>query len=322
MANIQSSRGYNTSYRGSSAPGAFYAVFTGDFGEPAPAAPALTYHAGSGSLATGTAFVKVTWITQEGASLPSAETGVAIAASTGAATVAQPTVPTNGETVIGWQIFSEGSSNGEALNTVSSSTSPAPAAISTNSGSVIGYPVATTSVLLKVYGTGAGVPTFDASGVQPALPVIAANTSADYYFIVPNGGSLWKNYKPVYTFRPDSIVETSGIVLSLPLDCVSPLYPGATPGSSTYTQESVAPNTYMVMNGNLFVSTQTGSQDTAATFIGGAAFNVSKGTSVTDGSVTWLCLGKATLVRARFANVTTGGTALVPTAMEYDLYQS
>jgi hypothetical protein len=181
-------------------------------------------------------------------------------------------------------------------------------------------------VRIGVYGTGAAVPTYDQSGIQQPLPSVpaagtgtAAGGSADYYFIVPNSGSLWKNYKNVSVARPDSVVETAGISASFPWDCQSPLYPGATPGSTAYTQVSVANGTYMVMNGTLFVATQSGSQSTAATFIGAAAFRVSKGTSVTDGSVTWLCLGKATLVHARFEN--TGNAAAVPTAQGYDLME-
>ncbi len=82
---------------------------------------------------------------------------------------------------------------------------------------------------------------------------------------------------------------------------------------------AVAVGTYMVMNGTLFISTSV-AQTTAATFIGGAAFNVSKGTTVTDGTVTWLCLGKATLVHTRFEN--SGDASATPTAQEYDLFQS
>lgn len=320
MANISSSRGFTSSSRTAVPPAAFYAVFTGDFGATTPAAPVLTYEAGSGSLATGTAYVEVTWITAEGVSLPSAQAAVAISASTGAVSVAQPTVPTNGEAVIGWQIYSSGTSGSEDLNTAAASSTPAPSSIVTTQGTVSGYPVATTSVLVGVYGTGAVPPSIDRSGAQAALPSVAAHSTADYYFVVPNASSKWKNYNPVTATRPDSITETAGISISEPLECQSPLYPGATPGSTTYTQVSVAPGTYMVMNGNLFISNQVGSQNTAATFVGSAAFNVAKGAVVTDGSVTWLCLGKATLVHARFTNVNST-QAEIPTAMEYDLME-
>lgn len=322
MANITSSKGFKSSFRGAVSPSAFYLVGTNDFGEPAPALVNgdLTYNAGAGSLAMGTAFVKITWITAEGISLPSAEASVSVAAGSGAVTVVIPAVPTNGATVIGWQIYSAGVTATEELNTAAASTSPSPSSITTTQGAVTGYPIATTSVQVKIYGTGAVVPVVDRSGIQPAMPSISANSSADYYFVVPNAGSQWKTFKPVYCYRPDEILETAGIVLSLPLECFSPLYPGATPGSGTYTQVSVAPGVYFVMNQTLFVSIQTGSQNTASAFIGSAAFNVAKGTTVTDGSVTWLCLGKADLVHARFANVT--GSAATPTAMQYDLYEA
>lgn len=326
MANIVSSKGYSSSYRGSSAPGAYYQILTSDFGEPAPAAPSLTLHTGTGTLASSTAFVKVSWITAEGESLPSALAAVSVSAANSGVTIAQPTVPTNGAPIIGWKVYSQASS-GELLNAASTSTVPAPASIATTEGAEIGFPIATTSVFLNSYGLGAVPPTVDFSGAQPALPSVpadgsatAAGGSADYYFIVPNSGSLWKNYKSVGVMRPDSVVETVGISASYPFDCQSPLYPGATAGTSTFTQVSVAPGTYMVMNGNLFVATQTGSQNIAATFIGGAAFNVSKGTTVTDGSVTWYCLGKATLVHARFEN--SGNAVAIPVAQEYDLFQS
>ena len=84
-------------------------------------------------------------------------------------------------------------------------------------------------------------------------------------------------------------------------------------------QATVANGVYMVMNGNLFISTQLTSTTTAATFIGAAAFNVAKGTKVTDGNVTWLALGKAGLVRFQFGNV--NASAKTPTAMSYELFQ-
>lgn len=327
MSNIVSSKGYSSSYRGSNTPGAFYQVLTSDFGATAPAAPTLTLRSATGTLTTSTAFVKITWITAEGVSLPSPQAVISISAANDGLTVAIPTIPTNGATVIGWQVYSQASA-GVLLDSASTSTVPAPSTISTTTGNAIGFPIATTSIFLNSYGTGAAPQTtVDFSGIQPALPSVPAyNTgaapggSADYYFIVPNAGSLWKNYKSVGVMRPDSVVETSGISASYPFDCQSPLYPCATPGSTTYTQQSVAPGTYMVMNGSLFVATQAGSQSTAATFIGAAAFQVSKGTTVTDGSVTWYCYGKATLVHVRFENATS--SAAVPVAQEYDLFES
>ena len=325
MANIVSSKGYSSSYRGSNAPGAFYQILTSDFGEPIPGAPTLTVRTASGTISSTTSNVQLTWITAEGVSLPSTNTGILVNSADGGVSIVQPTVPANGSPVIGWQVYSQGSTGAPLLNTAG--IVPAPVSIKTNGGTVTGFAVATTTLFQNSFGTGAGVPTIDQSGIQPALPTVPAyNTgaapggTADYYFIIPNSGSLWKNYKAVGVMRPDSVVETSGISAAYPFDCQSPLYPGATPGSATYTQESVAPNTYMVMNGNLFISTQTGSQNTAGTFIGGAAFNVAKGTIVTDGSVTWLCLGKATLVHARFENSTS--SAATPVAQEYDLWQS
>jgi hypothetical protein len=327
MSNIVSSKGYSSSYRGSNTPGAFYQVLTSDFGANAPAAPTLTLRAATGTLASSTANVKITWITAEGVSLPSVNAAIVISGANDGLTVAIPAIPTNGATVIGWQVYSQGSTGAVLLDSASTSTVPSPISITTTQGVVTGFPIATTSIFLNSYGTGAGVPTVDLSGIQPALPSVpaagsatAAGGSADYYFIVPNAGSQWKNYKPVGVMRPDSVAETAGISASYPFDCQSPLYPGATPGASTYTQVSVAPGTYMVMGGNLFVATQTGSQNIAASFIGAAAFQVTKGTTVTDGSVTWYCLGKATLVHARFEN--TGNAAAIPTAQEYDLYEN
>lgn len=320
FTNTSQSRGYITSYRGANAPSAFYDITLSTFGEPAPATPSLTYHSGSGSLASSTAYVKVTWVTAEGVSLPSAEASVLVSASTGAVTVAQPTVPTVGATIIGWQIYSEASTTGEALNTAATSSSPSPSSLAVNGGTVTGYPVATTSVLLEVYGTGAAVPTIDGSGIQAAYPSVPANTTLDYYFVVPNSGSQWKVYKPVHYIQPDGGTQTTGVSIGYGFDCLSPVYPGATPGTATYTQASVANGTYMVLNGILFQATQAGTQNTAATFIGSAAFqNIAKGSTVTDGSVTWTSRGRAVLVRAQFENVT--ATAAVPEQQNVALFQ-
>lgn len=324
MANITSSRGYSSSYRGSNDPGAFYQILTSDFGEPIPGAPTLTVRTASGTITSTTANVQLTWITAEGVSLPSTSTGILVNSADGGVSIVEPTVPTNGAAVVGYQVYSQGSTGAPLLNTAG--VVPAPQTFVTTQGSVVGFPVASTTLFLNSFGTGAGVPAIDRSGIQAALPSVPAYNagaapggSADYYFVVPNAGSQWKNYKSVGVMRPDSVVETSGISAAYPFDCQSPLYPGATPGAATYTQVAVTPGTYMVMNGNLFISTLA-TNSTAATFVGGAAFNVSKGTTVTDGSVTWLCLGKATLVHTRWENSTS--SAATPTAQEYDLFQS
>lgn len=322
MANIISSKGYDSSYRGSNAPGAFYAVYTSDFGEPAPAAPSLSYNATSGSLATGTGHVQVTWITTEGPTLASSAAVIESSSASGQIVVAQPTVPTNGATVIGWQVFSQGSS-GVLLNTAG--TSPAPQSIAVNGGNVTGFLITTTLVDINTYGTGAAVPAFDQSGIQPPLPLVpAANgaaSGADYDFIVPNSGSLWKVYKPVQFARPDGTAETPGVGIAANLDCIQPLYPGATPGVATYTRTGVGNGTFMVMNGILFEAVQLSTGTTAATFIGGAAFaGVAKGSTVADGTVTWLSFGKASLVRAHFLN-SSSNTAAYPVAQEYDLFE-
>jgi hypothetical protein len=72
----------------------------------------------------------------------------------------------------------------------------------------------------------------------------------------------------------------------------------------------------MVMNGYLFQATVGGT--TAATFIGWSSFNTTKGATTTDGSLTWTSLGKAILIRARFANIST--TSATPVQQEYDLF--
>ncbi len=238
--------------------------------------------------------------------------------------VTQPTVPTNGQTIIGWRIYSAYATNTELLNTQVDTTN-----FTTTRGTIAGIAISSNSsaqTTILVVGSGASAPVYNLSGLQQPLPSIAGNTGVDYYAIVPNSGSQWKQQKSVDWMNPDGIPETLGIVLNH-LNFVQPVYPGAAnppqgganPPSSTYTQVSVGNGAYMVMNGNLFVAVQATSASTATTFVGGAAFNVSRGTAVADGSVSWLALGKAGLVRFSFDNVTS--SAATPTAREYDIFQ-
>jgi hypothetical protein len=322
------SKGYNSRAYVSNAPGAFYVIYASDFGATVPALVTLV----SGTTAaaslstTGDVFVKTTWITAEGESVASNEVSIAINTTTTThyVNVQQPIVPTNGQTVLGWRIYTSYTTGAELLNTAPDTTT-----FTTTQGALAGIALSSnTSAQVQILAIGAGsaLPTFDQSGVQSPLVSIAANTTANYYAVVPNSGSQWKQQKSVNFMKSDGIAETTGIVLNH-LDFIQPVYPGAsgqpaggtTPPSATYTQATVAPGTYMVMNGYLFIATQATSTTTAATFIGWSAFNTIKGKTTTDGNVTWTSLGKAGLIRFDFGNVSTG--TLTPTALTYELFQ-
>ena len=265
-------------------------------------APTVAYNAGAGSLAMGSAFVKLTWITKEGESLPSVEGTVVISASTGAATVTIPTAPAG---VIGFRVYSAGTTALEELNTSALSTTQVQQNFVTNQGTLLGFPIADTTVQILIYGTGAAVPVVDNSGIQPALPSVAANSTAIYDFVVPNTGSQWKVQKVVDFSRPDGTQETAGISIGQ-VDCISPVYPG--------TATVVATGAFTVLNGYLFKATVGGT--TAATFIGFSKFNTTKGATTTDGTVTWTSFGKAALLRAVFSNAS--GSPATPVSQTYD----
>ena len=301
------STGYNSRAYVSNAPGAFYVIYTSDFGEPIPGAPTLTVRTASGTITSTTSNVRLTWITAEGVSLPSTSTGILVNSADGGVSIVQPTVPTNGAPVIGWQIYSQGSTGAPKLNTAG--IVPAPVTIKTNQGNVTGFAVNTTTVFQNSFGTGALVPVIDNSGIQSALPSVTANSTSDYYAVVPNTSSQWKVQKSVNFMRSDGTTETAGIVLSH-LDCIAPEYPGT--GASV----TAGPTSYFVMNGYLFEATTGGT--TASTFIGFSAFNTVKGGTTVDNTVTWTCLGKAALIRFLFGNVS--GSTAIPVAQTYELF--
>jgi len=309
MPNPSVSKGYNSSQRGASPPSAYYEVLQTDFGQIGGAQPTLAYNAGAGSLAMSTARCAITWVTAQGESQISAENTVSIAAGTGAFTITQPTVPTNGAPVIAWRVYSSsGGAGTELLNVAGASTTQVQQNFTTTQGILLAFPVATTSVQVLIYGAGAAIPTFDQSGVQSPLPSIAANTTVDYFLRVPNAGGLWKSQKQVNYMRPQGAAEPAGITIGN-VDCTPLLYPG--------TSQSVALGVYMVMANVLYLCTATGT--TATTFIGGAAFNQAKGATTTDGTVTWTSYGKATLIRMHISN--SSGSSAVPVAQEYDFFE-
>ena len=311
----------------SPAPGAFYHVAVDDFGATPPVLVTLT----SALLATaaistnGHVFVETTWITAEGEGVVSNEVSIAIVSATNnTVTVQQPIVPTNGQTVLGWRIYSSYTTGTEKLNAAPDTTN-----FTTSQGVIAGIALSSNTsatVTIAAIGATTSPQTFDESGIQASLPSIPGNTSVNYYLVVPNSGSQWKQQKSVQFMKADGIGETLDVTLNH-LDFIQPVYPGAAnepqgganPPSSTYTQASVATGTYMVMNGYLFVATQATTSNTATTFIGWTAFNTTKGKTTTDGSVTWTCLGKAGLIRFQFGNV--NASAKIPTASDYEIFQ-
>ena len=301
------SKGYNSSFRGALPPSAFAEVLQSDFGQVGGAAPGLTGGSG-GSLATTTGRVGITWITTEGESAISTEATVSVTGATGSISVAQPTVPTNGATVLGWRVYSSSGAAGSALlNVAANSTTQVQSNIVTQQGTLLAFPVATATVVVLIYGTGQAEPGTDLSGIQQALQSVGANTSTDYYFRIPNSSSKWRmQFTPDYT-RPQGLPDPTGITAG-PCDVVAPLYQG--------TAQSVSLGAYMVMGGYLYLATTAGT--TAATFIGGPAFIQSKGSTTTDGTVVWTSYGKAVLIRLRFTNGS--ATAQIPAAQEYDFF--
>ena len=323
------SRGYNSRASVANAPSAYYGIAASDFGATIPTL--VTLVSGTTTLGTlsttGSVFVQTTWVTAEGESVASNEVSIAINTTTTTHYVAvqQPIVPTNGQTVLGWRIYSAYVTATEKLNAAPDTTN----ITTTNGGVIAAIAISTnTSAQIQILAIGAATsaPSVDRSGIQAPLPVITANTTKIYYAVVPNTSSQWKQQKSVDFMKSGGVVETTGVVLNH-LDYIQPIYPGASgqpaggtnPPVSTYTQATVAPGTYMVMNGYLFVATQAASNTTATTFIGWAAFNTTKNATTADGNVTWTCLGKAGLIRFDFGNVS--GSSVTPTAMSYELFQ-
>lgn len=315
---MSGSRGYDSRAYVSNAPGAFYVAYSGDFGATVPGAPTVAYTASSGSFASSTVYVQITWVTQEGESLPnSAIVEVNAANAQDVLGVTIPTVPTNGETVIGYRIYVNKSSGGTGAPLLVLAANSY-TAMQTLGGLANVVPIATTVAYVKSQpASGVYVPAVDASGIQPALPSIASDATVDYYFIVPNTGSQWKQQKKVQYMRSDGVVDPSGIQISQ-MDFIQPDYPGTLITSGTSQANwIVTVGSWMVMNGYLFQATVGGA--VAATFIGWSAFNTTKGATTTDGSVTWTSFGKAGVIRAVFGNLS--GSPAVPAAQAYEFFQ-
>lgn len=316
MAVQNPSRGFTSSARISSHPGAYAEILSTDFGVGGSGgtAPALTPSASGGSLATTTARVAVAWITASGLTQVSLEATAAVTGPTGSVSVVKPTTPTvgaNAQPILGWTIFSSSGGAGTPLLNVAG-TNPASVPFVTTHGTIQGFALTTTPVVIQIYGTGQAEPTTDQSGNQDVLPTIAANTTVDYYFRIPNTGSQWKVQKSVEWMRPQGVAEPGGTLVG-PMDCISPLYPG----TGQVVTASQATPVYFVMNGFLFKAITSGT--TAATFIGFSNFNTNRYGTTTDGTVVWMCFGREVLVRCHFGN--NSASPVTPVAQEYDLFE-
>lgn len=274
-------------------------------------------HYFAGNYSAGTSMAMSTGIVLDAQGVPSA-TFVFFAGSTVNLAGGQSVTLINGaqaENVI-WVV-------GSSLTTVATSnmvgTILAYASVTLGGGTLVGRALAVGGGDGAVSISGATVVTAGQGstpgtiGIQAAFPLISAESTVDYLFIIPNMGSEWKTYKSVAYARPDGIADPAGIELN-EVDCIAPLYPG----TGTVVTASYNQSAYFVMNGYLFQATTTGTTNT--TFIGFSAFNLTKGATTLDGSVTWTSFGKATLIRARFANVST--TAASPVNQQYDWFEA
>jgi hypothetical protein len=296
--------------------GAFYPIKASDWGVLAPGTnngegtftnSNLAYNAGAGSLAMSTAAIKITYITLQGESLPSAEATISVAAATGAVTITQPTVPP--VAAIGWRVYSGNGSTNELLNVAANSTTQVQQNFTTTQGTLAGFPISQTTVQVLIYGAGAAPPAIGASGIQPALPLVAANSTAAIHPIVSRAfDSQWG----VRVIRPNSLGDPTGISLEI-AECIAPAWSAST-AITTYLGASAAKSSFLILNGVLFGCTTAGT--TASTV---PSFNFTPGATTTDGTAVWTCIGYRSLLRLRFSN--SSGTAQQPFSQEYDLIQ-
>jgi hypothetical protein len=265
-----------------------------------------------GNYSAGTSMAMSTGIVLNGAGVYIFKAGSTVNLASG-----QSITLTNGATAdnVIWLV-------GSSLTTVATSTFIgtvlAVTSISLGGGTFIGHALAVgggngavTIAAATTFSTETGAAA--TLGIQNPLPLIAAGSTFDYVFVIPNTGSEWKVQKSVNYARPNGTTETAGIIID-GVDCVAPPYPGV----GTLVTSSLSPSAYFSINGTLFLATTTGT--TAATFIGVQAFNTTKGAFTTDGTVIWQSLGKAVIIRARFANASL--VSATPVAQEYDWWLS
>lgn len=274
----------------------------------------LTNNGSGGSLANSTGAFQITFVTANGETAASVEATVSVTGGgSGSVTVSISGLTGNGgtqanaATILGWNVYSGSGSGNEQRNVTSAGLNNQ--ALSTvvlpNGTSLTYIPIATTSVQVNVYGTGAVPPTANLSGIQQPLPQIAANSSADVFLTVKR---TFQVQKEVNWIRPASSADAAGLAPAL-MDCVAPLWASGT---------SFSAGAFILVNRTVFIATVGGTS--AGSIPAGLTTRPAKYTTVTDNGVTWMSLGEASIVRARFVNMT--GSAGAPIAQEYDLFQA
>lgn len=317
---------YNNVTRLVGAYSAYYPVGASDWGVLAPGTTGTAFGNGNltagsaGSLATTTGAVKITFVTLQGESLPSAEGTVAVTGATGSISVALGTTTLNtgaqlsASPIIGWIIYSGSGSGNELANTAAASINVAMTTQTFVNGGVTTtktfIPIANTTAIVQIYGTGAAVPTINTSGTnQLLLPTIATATATDLDIPVPPSFMI---QKLTFVKMPSNVSDTAGVSIDNVV-CLAPLWPASTAVSITQ-----GVGQYVVINSTLFQVTVAGTTSTAPNFP--AAFGTSvKGGTVTDNGATWTNRGKGRIVRLRYGNGT--GSTIQPTAMELDVIQ-
>ena len=275
----------------------------------------LAYNAGGGSLGSSTANCKITYVTAQGESTASSNATVSIAAGSGAFTITFPVLPAstsgspevNAAPILGFRVYSASSSTTllNATTDFDATTQGLLKTIVTTNGSITNViPAGTATAQVKVYGTGAGVPVVNLTGIQQPMPVISANSSADVFWLVKR---TFRVQKIVEWIRPNSSADPAGFAPAV-MDCVGPLWPAST---------SVSAGAFILVNNVVFMCTVAGT--TSSTIPAGLTTRPAKLTTVTDNGATWTSQGEVDIVRARFSNTT--GSAGQPISQEYDLFQ-
>lgn len=313
---------YNYPNRSAGAFQSFFNIAASDFGVLAPGTTGTAFSAGAnlaasasgGSLATTTGAFKISWVTAYGESLPSVEATVAVTGATGSVTVSLASVGStntgtqlNAAPIIGWNVYSGSGAGNEQKNTGTNadlSVATLTSEVLPDGSTLTFIPIATTSVVVKVYGNGAVPPVVNNSGLQLAMPAVGAATTADLDIKVPFG------FKPqMYTAmkRPAVTSDTAGETPDA-IDCLAP---------SWAASAAFAAGAFIVVGSKIFQCTVAGTTGTAPNVPNFAG--VAKYGTITDNTATWKSYGSGRIVRLRFGNNT--AAAVQPTANEYDLFQ-